>query len=91
MLRRVVKEFGIKGCTECCFCTGGHLFAAANNNSITIYNVYTFEAVASFRCGSPCAHAVACMGQSSLCRNASGDVTNSMAQSTLMPRYGATG
>ena len=48
--RRAVKEFSIKGCTECCFSTGGHMVAAANLNSITIYNVYTFEAVASLRC-----------------------------------------
>ena len=28
------------------------MFAAANNNSISVYNIYTFEAVASFRCAS---------------------------------------
>ena len=50
---RAVKEFSIKGCPECCFSTGGHMAAAVNQNSITIYNVYTFEAVASLRCCCP--------------------------------------
>ena len=35
--------------------------AAVNQNSITIYNVFTFEAVASLRCGlRPVALAMTC-------------------------------
>lgn len=40
---RVFKEFVIRGCRECAFANGGHMFAAVNNNLIQIFNSYSFE------------------------------------------------
>lgn len=37
------KEIHIKSCIELKFSNGGHLFAAANTNSINVYNFYTGE------------------------------------------------
>lgn len=37
------KEIHIKSCIELKFANGGHLFAAANTNSICVYNFYTGE------------------------------------------------
>lgn len=37
------KEIHIKSCIELKFANGGHLFAAANTNSINVYNFYTGE------------------------------------------------
>uniref|UniRef100_A0A8C4J318 Cilia and flagella associated protein 57 n=1 Tax=Dromaius novaehollandiae TaxID=8790 RepID=A0A8C4J318_DRONO len=39
----VFKEFTIRGCRECAFSNGGHLFAAVNGNVIHIYSTTTFE------------------------------------------------
>mmetsp|Transcript_22834 Transcript_22834/g.63112 ORF Transcript_22834/g.63112 Transcript_22834/m.63112 type:complete len:1547 (+) Transcript_22834:150-4790(+) len=46
---KTVKEFGIKGCRECCFSTGGQYFAAVNGTTISIYNTYTCENVGNLR------------------------------------------
>ncbi|KAK9845760.1 hypothetical protein WJX81_001703 [Elliptochloris bilobata] len=46
---KLVKELGIKACTECCFSTGGHLFAAANSTAISIFNAYTCEVIGNLR------------------------------------------
>eukprot|EP00698_Gefionella_okellyi_P006107 TRINITY_DN15567_c0_g1_i1.p1 TRINITY_DN15567_c0_g1~~TRINITY_DN15567_c0_g1_i1.p1 ORF type:complete len:1180 (-),score=311.31 TRINITY_DN15567_c0_g1_i1:65-3577(-) len=40
---RPFKEFNIKQCKECRFSNGGQFFAAVNNNTIQIFNFYTFE------------------------------------------------
>ena len=42
----------MKACTDCCFSNGGHLFAAASNNSIAVYNTYTCELTGSLRYAS---------------------------------------
>eukprot|EP00884_Botryococcus_braunii_P010879 jgi/Botrbrau1/19793/Bobra.0124s0041.1 len=46
---RVVKELPIKACRECAFSKGGHLFAAANSTTVSIYNTYTCENIANLR------------------------------------------
>ncbi|CAL8278556.1 unnamed protein product [Lota lota] len=40
---RMFKEFTVRGCRECVFSHGGHLFAAINGNVIHIYSVTTFD------------------------------------------------
>ncbi|CAL8326715.1 unnamed protein product [Arctogadus glacialis] len=40
---RTVKEFTLRGCPECVFSHGGHLFAAINGNVVHIYSVTTFD------------------------------------------------
>ncbi|XP_062337115.1 cilia- and flagella-associated protein 57-like [Osmerus eperlanus] len=40
---RTFKEFTIRGCRECAFSHGGHMFAAVNGNIIHIYSSTTFE------------------------------------------------
>ncbi|XP_063283718.1 cilia- and flagella-associated protein 57-like [Pelobates fuscus] len=42
---RTFKEFTVRGCRECAFSHGGHLFAAVNGNVIHIYSTTTFENV----------------------------------------------
>ena len=51
-LYRLIKEFSVKACKECCFSHGGHYFAAVNGNTISIYNTYTFENVGNLRSGT---------------------------------------
>eukprot|EP00240_Pyramimonas_obovata_P000064 CAMPEP_0118921440 /NCGR_PEP_ID=MMETSP1169-20130426/720_1 /TAXON_ID=36882 /ORGANISM="Pyramimonas obovata, Strain CCMP722" /LENGTH=1196 /DNA_ID=CAMNT_0006862159 /DNA_START=210 /DNA_END=3800 /DNA_ORIENTATION=+ len=46
---RAFKEFGIKGCKECCFSHGGSYFAAVNNNTIQVYNTYTCDNIGNLR------------------------------------------
>ncbi|XP_069083885.1 cilia- and flagella-associated protein 57 [Pleurodeles waltl] len=46
---RVIKEFTVRGCRECSFSSGGHLFAAVNGNVIHIYSNSTFENVISLK------------------------------------------
>ena len=46
---RVFKEISIRGCRECRFSNGGHLFAAANSNLIQIYSTYSFENVGNLK------------------------------------------
>jgi hypothetical protein len=50
---RLLKELGIKACAECCFSTGGHLFAAANGATIAVFNAYTCENVGNLRHAPP--------------------------------------
>ncbi len=50
---RLLKELGIKACAECCFSTGGHLFAAANGATIAVFNAYTCENVGNLRRAPP--------------------------------------
>ncbi|XP_019386797.1 PREDICTED: cilia- and flagella-associated protein 57 isoform X1 [Crocodylus porosus] len=40
---RTFKEFTVRGCRECVFSNGGHLFAAVNGNVIHIYSTTSFE------------------------------------------------
>ncbi|KAM6948696.1 cilia- and flagella-associated protein 57-like [Aplochiton taeniatus] len=40
---RTFKEFTVRGCRECAFSHGGHMFAAVNGNVIHIYSSTTFE------------------------------------------------
>ena len=49
VLCRLIKEFSIKACRECCFSHGGQYFAAVNGNTISIYNTYTFDNVGNLR------------------------------------------
>ena len=46
---RMVKEFPIKHCIECCFSNGGQYFAACNASLIQIFNSYTCEPVGNLR------------------------------------------
>ncbi|XP_077948631.1 cilia and flagella associated protein 57 isoform X2 [Gasterosteus aculeatus] len=46
---RAIKEFSVRGCRECAFSHGGHLFAAVNGNVIHIYSVTSFENVLSLK------------------------------------------
>lgn len=43
------KEFPIRGCRECSFSNGGHLFAAVHGNVIQIYSSTTFENVSNLK------------------------------------------
>ncbi|KAK7162706.1 hypothetical protein R3I93_006907 [Phoxinus phoxinus] len=46
---RTLKEFTVRGCRECVFSNGGHLFAAVNGNVINIYSTTTFEDVLNLK------------------------------------------
>jgi len=46
---RTFKEFTIRGCKECSFSNGGHMFAAAPGNIIQIYSTSTFENIANLK------------------------------------------
>ncbi|KAG9471587.1 hypothetical protein GDO78_014121 [Eleutherodactylus coqui] len=46
---RSFKEFAVRGCRECVFSHGGHLFAAVNGNVIHIYSTATFENVINLK------------------------------------------
>ncbi|EDO36068.1 predicted protein [Nematostella vectensis] len=46
---RYFKEFTIRGCRECSFSNGGHLFAAVHGNVIQLYSSTTFENVGNLK------------------------------------------
>ncbi|XP_025110126.1 cilia- and flagella-associated protein 57-like [Pomacea canaliculata] len=46
---RTFKEFTIRGCRECAFSNGGHLFAAVHGNVIQIYSTTTFECITNLK------------------------------------------
>ncbi|EIE19478.1 WD40 repeat-like protein, partial [Coccomyxa subellipsoidea C-169] len=46
---KLVKELPVKGCTECRFSNGGHLFAASSGNNIFIYTTYTCDLIGTLR------------------------------------------
>ncbi|KAJ8306471.1 hypothetical protein KUTeg_017016 [Tegillarca granosa] len=46
---RTFKEFTIRGCRECSFSNGGHLFAAVHSNVIQVYSTTTYENVANLK------------------------------------------
>ncbi|KAM5149014.1 cilia- and flagella-associated protein 57 [Mantella aurantiaca] len=46
---RPFKEFTVRGCRECAFSHGGHLFAAVNGNVIHIYSTATYENTANLK------------------------------------------
>ncbi|KAK0134411.1 Cilia- and flagella-associated protein 57 [Merluccius polli] len=46
---RTFKEFTVRGCRECVFSHGGHLFAAINGNVIHIYSVTTFDNILTLK------------------------------------------
>lgn len=46
---RLCMELSIKACRECAFSNGGHVFAAANGNSIIVYDFHTGEKIADLR------------------------------------------
>uniref|UniRef100_A0A3B3T671 Cilia and flagella associated protein 57 n=1 Tax=Paramormyrops kingsleyae TaxID=1676925 RepID=A0A3B3T671_9TELE len=46
---RTFKEFSVRGCRECAFSHGGHMFAAVNGNIILIYSSVTFENTLSLK------------------------------------------
>ncbi|XP_053099420.1 cilia- and flagella-associated protein 57 isoform X2 [Hemicordylus capensis] len=46
---RVFKDFTVRGCKECAFSTGGHLFAAVNGNVIHIYSSTSFDNVINLK------------------------------------------
>ncbi|KAM7402726.1 hypothetical protein PAMP_017940 [Pampus punctatissimus] len=43
------KEFTVRGCRECSFSHGGHMFAAVNGNIIHIYSVTSFENILNLK------------------------------------------
>ncbi|XP_068949908.1 cilia- and flagella-associated protein 57-like [Petaurus breviceps papuanus] len=46
---RAFKEFPIRGCRECAFSNGGHLFAAVNGNVIHIYTSTSLENISNLK------------------------------------------
>ncbi|XP_076813301.1 cilia- and flagella-associated protein 57-like [Clavelina lepadiformis] len=46
---RIFKELTIRGCRECAFSNGGHLFAAVHGNVIQVYSSTTFENVSNLK------------------------------------------
>ncbi|KAK5913161.1 hypothetical protein CesoFtcFv8_002970 [Champsocephalus esox] len=46
---RTFKEFAVRGCRECAFSHGGHMFAAVNGNVIHIYSVTSFENILNLK------------------------------------------
>ncbi|XP_037639358.1 cilia- and flagella-associated protein 57 [Sebastes umbrosus] len=46
---RTFKEFTVRGCRECAFSNGGHMFAAVNGNVIHIYSVTSFENILNLK------------------------------------------
>ncbi|XP_027141761.1 cilia- and flagella-associated protein 57 isoform X2 [Larimichthys crocea] len=43
------KEFNVRGCRECAFSHGGHMFGAVNGNVIHIYSVTSFENIINLK------------------------------------------
>ncbi|XP_007951295.1 cilia- and flagella-associated protein 57 [Orycteropus afer afer] len=46
---RSFKEYSVRGCRECCFSHGGHLFAAVNGNVIHIYTTTSLENISNLK------------------------------------------
>ncbi|XP_072543115.1 cilia- and flagella-associated protein 57 isoform X2 [Salminus brasiliensis] len=46
---RTFKEFTVRGCRECVFSHGGHMFAAVNGNVIHIYSTTMFDNVLNLK------------------------------------------
>lgn len=46
---RMYEEISLRGCRECQFSNGGHLFAAVQGTSIFVYKTWNYELVASFK------------------------------------------
>ncbi|KAJ3096593.1 Cilia- and flagella-associated protein 57 [Phlyctochytrium planicorne] len=46
---RLFKEFGIRGCRECRFSHGGHIFAAVHGNMIQLYSTWTFDNIGNLK------------------------------------------
>ncbi|KAK3612310.1 hypothetical protein CHS0354_011028 [Potamilus streckersoni] len=46
---RTFKEFTIRGCRECSFSNGGHIFAAVSSNVIQLFSTTTFEVTANLK------------------------------------------
>ncbi|CAB1323901.1 unnamed protein product [Coregonus sp. 'balchen'] len=62
---RTFKEFNIRGCRECAFSHGGHLFAAVNGNVIHIYSSTTFESVLNLKGHNGKVHSIVWSGDDS--------------------------
>ncbi|XP_066480340.1 cilia- and flagella-associated protein 57 isoform X1 [Tiliqua scincoides] len=43
------KDFTVRGCRECAFSTGGHLFAAVNGNVIHVYSFISFDNIINLK------------------------------------------
>ncbi|TKC38954.1 hypothetical protein EI555_020958 [Monodon monoceros] len=46
---RSFKEYSVRGCKECCFSNGGHLFAAVNGNVIHIFSTTSLENISNLK------------------------------------------
>lgn len=46
---RALKELPLRGCRECCFSHGGHLFAAVNGNHVQLYNTVLPDSVSTLK------------------------------------------
>ncbi|KAK7907413.1 hypothetical protein WMY93_016025 [Mugilogobius chulae] len=46
---RTFKEFAVRGCRECAFSHGGHMFAAVSGNVISVYSVTSFENIINLK------------------------------------------
>ncbi|XP_066865808.1 cilia- and flagella-associated protein 57 isoform X1 [Kogia breviceps] len=46
---RSFKEYSVRGCKECCFSNGGHLFAAVNGNVIHIFSTTSLENILNLK------------------------------------------
>uniref|UniRef100_A0A3Q3NES5 Cilia and flagella associated protein 57 n=1 Tax=Mastacembelus armatus TaxID=205130 RepID=A0A3Q3NES5_9TELE len=49
---RAFKEFNVRGCRECAFSHGGHMFAAVSGNVIHLYSVTSFENILNLKAHS---------------------------------------
>ncbi|XP_066125551.1 cilia- and flagella-associated protein 57 isoform X2 [Saccopteryx bilineata] len=46
---RAFKEYSVRGCRECAFSNGGHLFAAVNGNVIHIFTTTSLENISNLK------------------------------------------
>ncbi|KAJ3033909.1 Cilia- and flagella-associated protein 57 [Rhizophlyctis rosea] len=46
---RLFREFPVRGCRECRFAPGGHIFAAIHGNMIQLYNTWTFDNIGNLK------------------------------------------
>ncbi|XP_030679044.1 cilia- and flagella-associated protein 57 [Nomascus leucogenys] len=46
---RSFKEYSVRGCRECSFSNGGHLFAAVNGNVIHVYTTTSLENISNLK------------------------------------------
>ena len=58
---KIIKEFNVKACNECCFSTGGQYFAAVHANAIHIFETYTCTNIGNLTAHSGKVLCIACI------------------------------